>query len=75
MEQLYAYVVENKDGEEGIMAFMDQVQQRWVPMIGAELSMVEELKEPARAMAQKLGQTVKLVVFTKRQDIEIIHEG
>lgn len=75
MERLYAFVVEEPNGEEGIMAFMDPAQQRWMPMIGSELSMVEELKEGAKAMAEKLNKTVKLISFTKRQDIEIIHEG
>lgn len=70
IEEMFAFVVLEKPGEEGVPAFRDG--SVWVPLIGADWSRVESLRPLAKEMARKLGKPLTLCKFTVREDVEVI---
>lgn len=70
IEELYAFVAENADGE-GITAHFDP-QQGWLPMIVSRREVVDALREVAQDMATRDGLRIKLVRFSVRTELETI---
>ncbi len=71
IDEMYAFVVEDSGpDDEGILGFM--TNGGWMPMVGADMARVESLKPMARDMATSLGKRVKILKFTKREDIGVI---
>jgi hypothetical protein len=71
IEQMYAFVVVDDDGTEGIPAFRGPGGLA-MPMVGADLERVESLRPMAKAMAKELGKPLELLVFTGRESVEVI---
>lgn len=59
--ELYAFVIEGDDGEEGIMGFHSK--NGWVPMIGADMARVEALREIAKLIADSVGKPYTIKYF------------
>ena len=63
--ELYAFVAVATEGEpddEGIMAFMTQ-DGTMMPMIGADMERVEQLKPIAKRAAAEAGCSYKILTF------------
>jgi len=73
VEKLYAFVALDPDGNEGVMAFMDD-QKRWIPMIGANRETIDQYRPVVKVLAESMmaGIKVKLVSFSGREDVEVI---
>lgn len=73
IDQMYAFVVEEAPGDEGIPAICKD--GNWYPMVGADWKRVESLRPYAESTARKTGKTVKLLRFTCREEVETITVG
>lgn len=69
MEKLTAFVAVDKDGDEGVMAFLDPGFGSWTPMIAADPTRAKLLYPMAVDMAQKGGITLKVLQFDNRVDV------
>lgn len=68
IEQIYAFVtVDPADNIEGILSFMN------LPMVGADMKMVESLRPIATQGAHHMNIEVKLVRFEIRTELETIN--
>ncbi len=70
--QLYAFITESDNGDEGIIAFFNPTLLQMVPMIGADMTRVTALEEMARKVKAQTGQKIKLVYFSHRQEVREI---
>lgn len=68
IETVYAFIVVDDDGTEGIPAIQSP-EGGWVPLVGADLERVSSLRELVPFVAR--GKRVTLAHFTRRQDIEV----
>lgn len=70
IEQMYAYVVVDQDGTEGVPAF--QAGAMAMPMVAADQARLDQLRPVAESMARQLGKPIELVRFTVREQVEVI---
>jgi hypothetical protein len=69
IENLWAFVSVDEDGDEGLAAFMsDDV---WMPMVAADEKRVESLRAIAQKLAESSDGKVALLRFAIREDIEV----
>ncbi|HEY6393985.1 MAG TPA: hypothetical protein VIX12_01135, partial [Candidatus Binataceae bacterium] len=71
LEEMFAFVSEDDHGE-GLACLDDPASGMMVPMVGADREMMDYLREMAKAIAQSRGVAVKLVKFSKREELEVI---
>lgn len=65
---IHAFVAVGEDGDEGICGV--KLQDTWMPMVCADKARIDSLMPVAQNL-KKTGQKVRLVKFTKTEDIEI----
>jgi len=71
IEQMFAFICEDRGpDDEGVVAapFGNQV----LPLVGADIERVESLKPIVQSVADKLRKKVKIVVFSKREEVGLI---
>lgn len=68
IEQMYAFVVLDDDNTEGIPAFAGPSGP--VPMVGADMKRVDDLRPIAQAIAEDMGKKVTLCRFEVRTELE-----
>ncbi len=71
IDQMFAFIVVDDDGTEGIPAFLAPGGTA-MPMVGADMARVESLRPIARRMARELKKPVTLCKFTTREILEVI---
>jgi len=74
IEAIYAYISHEKGDpdDEGVTAFLPGLSGQWVPMVGADEKRMASLKPIAQGLANASGQTITLVKFSVRTDLEAI---
>ena len=70
IEEMYVFIAEDGPNDEGVSAF--QIGDTWLPMVGADMKRVDSMKPVAQLIADRTGQTIKLIRFTQREEIETI---
>lgn len=74
IESIWAFISIADDGDEGVCGF--QSNGTWIPMIGADIFRVDQLKPIAKQLATVSGQTIKLIHFTgEREELETYIPG
>jgi len=68
---MFAYVVDDDDGYEGVPAYCDE-SGVMMPLMGADMKLAEKLRPIAQVLADKLGKSVRLVRFTGRREVEAL---
>lgn len=69
IDEIFAYTcIDEQDDVEGIVSAMSPMGM--VPLVGADIERMLSYKPAAQAAAEATGQTIKLVRFTSRQEIE-----
>lgn len=69
--EMYAFVAEDEGPEdEGIIGFKSCTG--WMPMVGSDMARVESLRPLARAVSRGTGKKVKLIRFTKREELGFV---
>jgi hypothetical protein len=72
IEEMYAFIVMDDDDTEGVLGF--QAPGGFVPMVGADMEMVELLKPMAVKLSAEINKPVQLVKFSVREEVEVIGE-
>ena len=67
IDQMFAFVVIDEDGDESVPAILNK--NTWLPLVGADLSRIESLMEPAQVAATQLGKPIKIYRFSVREEI------
>lgn len=62
INELYAFVVEEAPGEEGIMGAL-MPNNQWMPFIGADMKRVEDLKPMAAQISEHAKLPYKILHF------------
>jgi hypothetical protein len=70
ISEMYAFISTDDEGE-GVMAFLAQ-NGTWMPMVGADMTRVEQLKPIAINMGKAQGRKVKLIKFSQREELEVL---
>lgn len=70
VDQMYAYVSVDDDGDEGICGI--RTGMGWMPMVGADMARMLSLRNHAELVAQESGRTVRLVRFGVRELLDTI---
>jgi len=73
--KLYAFVLENDGGVEGLMAFYQPDTGGWMPMVGSDLKRVNQLHSIAKTISKTLGKPFKVLEFEKPTDITASLDG
>lgn len=68
---IYAWVATEAEGGEGIPAILLN-DGAWMPLIGADIDRVKSLKKYAEQHRRDTGQPVRLVRFSKTEDLEVL---
>lgn len=71
IETLYAFIVRDDDGTEGIVGSL-MPDGRWMPLVGADTKRIESLEPFAQEAADATGKTIQIVHFTKREHVRNI---
>lgn len=71
IDELYAYVSVDEDGDEGLCAFLGP-DGSWMPMVAADEARVEQLRPIAQDIIQHSGMAVRLLRFSTRSEIEVV---
>jgi hypothetical protein len=70
IERLFAFVLVDDDGSEGVPAFRNG--NMVLPMTGADMARVDELRPIAQQLADDFKKPITLVVFENRVEKEVI---
>jgi hypothetical protein len=69
INEIWAYVSEDAEGNEGICGFNDPRTNQWIPMIAADVERLKSLKPFAHQISVVTKCKVKLVKFHNREDV------
>ncbi len=73
IEAMWAWISIGKDAEdEGIVAWNFSDSSGWMPLVGADKARIMSLKHLAQTIARLSGQSVKLVKFSTREEMEVL---
>lgn len=67
---MFAFVSEDGEGE-GICGFL-MPDGKWMPLVGADMKRVEQLRPIAKDIAEQSGKTIRLLHFSTRRELEVI---
>lgn len=70
IEQMYAFVLVDETGDEGIPAIT--VNGLAMPLVGADMGRIDELRTLARKLAALIDTPMTLVRFEVRTELEVI---
>lgn len=70
IDALYAFIVRDDDGTEGLMGTMTPTG--WMPMVGADLQRAASLEPIAQNLANASGKCVTLAHFSVRENVKEI---
>lgn len=71
--EMYAFVMSDvDDDDEGVIAFYDHNTRGWMPMVGADMARIEDLKPIAQVVANERKKEVRLVHLVKDDTITVI---
>ena len=70
IESFYVFLVEDKDGVEGIAAMPVPAARRWEPMIATTQEKLEQLRVAAVDIVKRSGQRMRIAHFSCRSDVE-----
>lgn len=69
IDEMWAWVVVDDDGTEGVPAYIDPTTKTWAPMIGADADRVRSLRPFAKHVANIKQRSVELLRFTTRESM------
>jgi len=69
---MFAFIAKDKNGDEGIPAWLDTKSGSWFPLVGADWARVDSLKALAKELTKGTDTKITLVEFSVRKDLETI---
>ena len=73
IDEMFAFVTEERPGDEGVMGFLSGAQGQWIPLVGADMERIESLRSMAMGIAQSMNLPLRLKKF-KLVETEVIKE-
>ena len=70
IDKLYAFVAVDSQGNEGVCAFM--AGRSWMPMVAADSARIKSLYPIAQQISRESNQTIRLIEFSTRKQLDII---
>lgn len=70
--EMWAWVVTEADGGEGVPASNRIMPGHFIPLVGADEERVRSMQPHARGIADMMGLPLKLVRFTSLEVVEVI---
>lgn len=70
VDQLYAFVIDDENGDEGLMAILRG--DKWMPLVGADVRRMKVMEPYAQGIANQMGRTVRVLLFEKRREVKTI---
>jgi hypothetical protein len=67
IEEMYAFVMTDDDGTEGIIGMNDGLQ--WHPLVGGDMARVESLIPLVRGMCEGINKQIRILKFSHREQI------
>ena len=71
IEDRWLFLGVDGEGREGVLTCLDVERNFTVPMMATDEARVNSLRATAQERATRMGQTVKLVRFHMRHDVEV----
>lgn len=68
IDQMYAFVATDKNGDEGIIGM--NTADGWLPLVGADMERIDSLKRIAREAGIQAQVKVKLIKFSAMEVLE-----
>src|SRR3954468_13482452 len=68
---LHAALAVHADGDEGVVG-LQAPDGTWVPLVAADKTRLDFIKEAAREIADQSGMTVRICRFTTRVEVQVI---
>ena len=79
IDTMFAFIVVDDDGTEGIPAIPDGNTMLLLPLVGADMKRVEQIKEMVKQIQTVdpllVGKTVTLVQFSQRTELAVFEDG
>ena len=72
IEQMYAFIAEEGPDDEGVIGMNTRLG--WMPLVGADMARVKSLRQMALQVAREAGKPVKLLRFTRREELEVLNK-
>jgi hypothetical protein len=72
IKTIHAFIARAADQDEGLAAFRDPVTDTWMPMVAADVSMLNLLRPKALLIAHETQTPIWVARFSVREDIELI---
>lgn len=72
IEKLYAWIAEEDDGSQGIIAYFEM--NRAIPLVGPDKARVEAYREFMQDLARQHHKRIFLMEFSSRTILETINE-
>jgi hypothetical protein len=72
IEAIYAWVVTEPDGGEGVAGANIPSLGGMVPLVGADMDRIKSLRPYAEELRELSGYPVRLVRFGSREDLEVL---
>lgn len=69
IDRLFAFVVTDDDGSEGIIGMQAPESNMMVPFIGADMDRVKSLAFMANIIAKKVNKEYRILEFSTRKDV------
>lgn len=70
IDALYAWVATEPDGGEGVCSA--QIGDVHFPLVGADMDRIKSFRAAAEAIHRLTGYPVRLVRFSRREDLEVL---
>lgn len=71
IDGMFAFVMEDSGPEdEGVIGM--ETPRGYLPLVGADMKRVDALRPIAQGIAAQVGKPVKLIHFTRREELEVI---
>lgn len=73
IEKMFAFVIDYGGPRgEGIVGMMDATSKQWMPLVGADMKRVEELRPFAQAIATSQNKPIEIIEFTGRRTLAVL---
>jgi hypothetical protein len=73
IDEVYAFVAIDEDGDEGVCAFYGPTG--WMPMVCADQARVDQMRPIAEEIARQGGKPIQLFKFSKKELVEVFNPG
>lgn len=72
IEKLYAWISEDDDGQQGVIAFTPAFNAMTLPLVGADMARIESFRPYIEKIAEESKKKILLMEFSSMKVLEVI---